>query len=289
MKRKIGKVGLSSLIVTLPNAFVRRNKLTKGDEIDIIDKGNSLVLSSSEKSQINTEEVTINISGFDSTLIWRYVLGAYNNGHQTIKIVYDSEKIEAKGRLKNKNFIELDSLVKEICSALIGMEVISKNNNQILLKEVASKNDNEFFNTIRRIIYLLKQMVSDVKNGKELLQEQDSTINRLCSYCTRILSMNEKYRHKGYMLLIHELEKLGDGIKELENHDKKLGDLIKANLDIINASYTFIENKSSKEFYLNCDKLKESGLNDPALTAIRETFREIGQILIENKLKLSLD
>jgi hypothetical protein len=203
---------------------------------------------------------------------------------------FNSEKISAKGRMKDKGFIELDPLIKEICSALIGMEVISKKDNQVVLQELASKNDNEFFNTIRRIIYLLKQMISDLSAGKAALEEQDTVINRLCNYTTRIISMNEKFWHKGYALLIHELEKLGDSIKELQNNDKKLKDMLGANLDIINLCHnSYMDNKTSKEFYLNCDKLIEAYPDDQTIIQIRETFRALGQIMIENKFKLSSD
>ena len=161
MKRKIGKVGLSSLIITLPNRFVKRNNLKKGDEIDIQDNGHKLTVRA-KVSQESANEAFIDISNLDTTLIWRYILAAYKNGHSIIKIKYDNTKITTKGRLKRSNieFIDINDLMKDISNLLIGMEIISNSSDLIVLKEIAVISDKEFVSSLRRIIYILKNMIT---------------------------------------------------------------------------------------------------------------------------------
>ena len=45
MRRKIIKQGHNTLTITLPSKWVRANKVVPTDEIDVVEKGNKLIIS----------------------------------------------------------------------------------------------------------------------------------------------------------------------------------------------------------------------------------------------------
>ena len=51
MKRKIIKQGHNTLTITLPNKWAQRLNLKAGDEVDLVEKENSILINSEEKAK----------------------------------------------------------------------------------------------------------------------------------------------------------------------------------------------------------------------------------------------
>src|SRR3989338_5327977 len=90
MKRKIIKQGHSTLTITLPTKWAQKLNLKAGDEIDLIEKDNSILINGQENGK--EKKAVIDISNFTMPLIWRFIQGAYRSGYTEIKIIFDPDK-----------------------------------------------------------------------------------------------------------------------------------------------------------------------------------------------------
>lgn len=70
MKRKVIRMGDSTSLISLPKNWINLNSINKGDEIEIKEIGNNLLIKG-KQSQLPK---TINLNNItDKDLIWRYI------------------------------------------------------------------------------------------------------------------------------------------------------------------------------------------------------------------------
>lgn len=167
MKRKLVQHGLSSLITTLPSKWVDDNNLKRGDEIDVIEKGDSLIISASP----NKIKKSLSLDMNNKKFLKRYINSAYISGFDEIEIQI-SNSFSIKG-------------IKEAVSELIGYEIVDQSSKKILVQILSNENDN-IDNVVRRIFHLLstisKQLFSD---DIAEIEELDSLVNKLRFFCSR--------------------------------------------------------------------------------------------------------
>ena len=87
--RKLIKFGNSSHIISLPNNWVKKNKLKKGDLIYLEENGNNELVLNSEikKERIEPKEIVIDLANKDNDEIKREIHSAYINNFNTINLV----------------------------------------------------------------------------------------------------------------------------------------------------------------------------------------------------------
>ena len=90
MKRRIIKQGHNTLTITLPSKWVKKLNLKPGNEININEKENSLIINAQEN--IKEKSTTIDINDFTVPLLWRYFQSAYRSGCDEIKVLFNSNK-----------------------------------------------------------------------------------------------------------------------------------------------------------------------------------------------------
>jgi len=83
MKRKIIKQGHNTLTMTLPSEWVKKLNLKAGDEIDLNEKGGSLMVNGKQNNE--NKSTTIDITGFTG---FRCFGGSFNQhiGKATTKL-----------------------------------------------------------------------------------------------------------------------------------------------------------------------------------------------------------
>ena len=89
--RKLIKFGNSSHIISLPNSWVRKNKLKKGALIYFEENGNGEIVLTPElkKEENKISEITINITNKPIQTIEREIMNGYINNYDTLNIVGD--------------------------------------------------------------------------------------------------------------------------------------------------------------------------------------------------------
>lgn len=178
MKRRIIKQGHNTLTLTLPADWVKKLNLKSGDEIDILEKENALILNTSCNHKEKFCE--IDIRGFSVPLLWRYIQSAYRSGCDEIRILFDSsideytdayhyyttqfeysklgEKIPPKPAI---------AMLQDIMNRFIGVDIMESGKGYCVIRELAEVSTKQFEQSLRRIFLVILQLFDIVINAIE--------------------------------------------------------------------------------------------------------------------------
>ena len=145
MKRKIFKLGATTLVTSLPSKWVKQHNLKPGDELLSFEKEKSIIFSIIKDSEI--KEVEIDIKELNQELIREYLTGAYIRGYEQIKISFE----------KQESLV----FVQETINSLIGLAIIEQGNSFCIAGEITETTDTQFENIFRRIFLLTVSMAED--------------------------------------------------------------------------------------------------------------------------------
>lgn len=215
-----------TMVVSLPAEWVKKYGLKKGEEIDLEEAEERIILTS--KKSIFQDKITIDITPLNYSLIWRYIFAAYIKGANEIKICYKNEE-QKKTALK-------------AIDTLIGFALINEGEDYLVIKDV-SGDATEFDNILRRVFLMLSSLkqegIDAIKgNDKALLlelKEKDYKINYAINFCLRYLNKKGYPNHKKAYILystLRSLEFLGDEYSEL--FKKIVQDKLKIGKEFIN-------------------------------------------------------
>lgn len=272
MIRRVIKQGHSTLTITLPTKWVKMFGIKPGDELDIIEHNKSLVLNTLRDREIG--EVSVDVRGLSIPLLWRVIISSYRAGYDSIKIEFDEDNKNHKGLYSafSYNTIEYLSTNKEhlvklspieaiqaLVNRLIGVEIIDQKRNSCIIKEMGDTSYREFDNSLRRIFLLIKDMLSQIKEGIDgdktglkSIHIVDTNLDRFEDFCLRVLNK------KGYIdfnktpvmfSIVFLLEMIGDDYKEvsicllsMKCVNKSLAKIFDSQVEIFNGLYELFYN-----------------------------------------------
>jgi phosphate uptake regulator len=307
MRRKIIKQGHNTLTITLPSDWAKKLDLNAGDELDLIEKESSLILSPDKAK--NDISCTIDIKDFTVPMLWRYFQGAYRSGANEIKIVFDpskrayddayhfyttqfdysklGEKISSKPAL---------AMIQGVVDRFIGMGVIETGRDYCLIKEMGESTMKEFDSSFRRIFLVILQLfdrtieaierneIKDVNLCKEI-HTMDLNVDRLVDYCGRILNKNAyTFSESKKMLLwsiLFQLELIGDEFKYIGKHIVLSKKSIKEVLQLIRNSKEYFD--MYYKFFYNFDRQQAVKLGKSDVDVYSQHFKEKGKLQGESR------
>jgi len=210
MRRKLIQHGLSSLTVSLPRDWVKENNLKKGEEIELEESNNKLIVS----TQKHYEHKKIEIDVSNAQPMIRKIIGAtFKSGYDEIKIRFNT-------------FEELKAVQDLIREQFLGFEIINQTKDNIIIKNVTQTSFEEFNNVLRRFFFVLNNMASEVYNAvakddfkwlKNItLMKTES--DKYADYCRRGINMEFETEFKKLAPLytiVEQLEKVVDRYKDL--------------------------------------------------------------------------
>lgn len=176
MKRKVAQVGPSTLMVSLPIKWVRERGIKKGDEMEVVEQGNTLLLGTSFHHP--SKEMTVVIPSI-SDYLTRFITAPYVKGYDTIIIKYNDKKVY-------DNVLDTSKL-------LMGFEIVENTSHSCTLTNVSTTLQERF------PLLLTRLFVTTMNFGRELgerlpkkidvhgLLEYENTINRLSLFCRRVI------------------------------------------------------------------------------------------------------
>jgi len=241
MKRKVISIAGKTFVVSLPNAWVKKNNIQKGDELEITDKENKLI--------IDTEKYSKSVDLTKSqTFDKRYISDMYKRGYDEIKIKYEDTNIL-------KEIKKMESL---------GYQIIDQSLNSCIIKYIREESD-DFDNTLRKAFRLCKEMGEQIseyfkeeKIDLEQIREFESLNNKLTDECLRQLNKKGyKEGHKTTFLytITREIETIADIFKYIIDDIKEIKELPnKKIISYYNESFNFF--KTFYELFYNFDKNK---------------------------------
>jgi phosphate uptake regulator len=184
MKRKVINISGNTMMVTLPSKWVAKLGIKKGDELDIEEKENDLVVSTDAARPTKKKEYSVDIKNHIRTG-GRYIVGLYRLGYDTMVIHYEDSDY-------------LGKIPKEISENTIGMEIISQKKNSCVIKNLSVTKEQGLEDMIKRIWFLLLDMAKDIrealdKDDRETLKTiylREKNVNKFSNYILRIIMQN---------------------------------------------------------------------------------------------------
>jgi phosphate uptake regulator len=217
MKRKVIQIAESTQLVSLPRQWAKAHNIKRGDEIDVQEDGNRVIISAESAPTVDSAELNISKLG---AMIPRSVSAMYKRGVDSLKLDYDNPE-----------------LVQMVHAALakdtVSFEILEQGDKSCVIKHVAG-NPTEFESVLRRVFLLLNTMSEECntafrKENYALLNNLaflEDANNRFTTACMRYLNkigVPEGFNKVGPLYhLVEELEQLADQYKYICQHYSKL-------------------------------------------------------------------
>ena len=283
MKRKLNRVGQSTLTISIPKEWADRNNLKKGDEVDVDStRGDILTISSKNRA---TKTIAVNVPP-DKEIIFRFLKLGFNRGANEIKLMF-KDKICA-------DFIE------ENMPRFIGLELIEKTDSYCIVRRIADIKEGEFDKVLKKLFFLVSSMGSEIcqnfenkkTNDISHILEMETTVNKLYIFCQRyIYSTGWKFFKNPilYYNLVARLENMADYFCLIAKYYSK-----SKSVKISKSSFRFSKDvldylDSMQKYYYNfsLDSFKETfytyyKLLDRGTKLYRSTYRE--ELLLVGRL-----
>lgn len=195
MKRKVNRVGVNTLTVSLPSKWAKENLVSVGDEVGIEIKEREMIITSDGKKRLNA--VSLDVNNFNNVIINKFLMELYRQGVDRITLNFKDNKFY--DYKSDKSYLFDKYILDQVNKRFIGLEVISKTKNKIVLQNLIPSDRHEKINTIKnRIYFLTKDFLEEFIDsmGKNFSQFHDKTydlhdnIARFYSYYIRLLNIS---------------------------------------------------------------------------------------------------
>jgi len=207
MKRKIVKHGPSSLTISLPAKWVKKQHITAGDELELEEEGSSLRILSKPKIP---KELEINLDLSDSgVMLSRAIVAIYKAGFDKANITYNATK-------------ELETIQNTIDRSCHAFEIMNIKKHVVEIKAISQLDHSEFNNILRKsahAIEIISQEVLDTMKSEDYdslpeLILKDRLVDRHTDFCRRLLNQGYDVRpkKKGPLYTIIEQTEIGSDI-----------------------------------------------------------------------------
>ncbi len=212
MRRKVFKLGKSTLVVSLPAKWVKKYEIKPNDELNVVEKERSITLSTDKEYSDNVVE--IDIKGLSKKLTRLYIIAAYVRGYDRIKIIFEEQE--------NMFFAQ------QVIDSLIGLAIIEQGKKYCVAGEVSVTTDKQFDNIFRRIFLLIISIAEDTltalqqedKESLSSIERRDVDVDKFTNFCLRILNKKgyKEFEKTAIMFdVIQELEELSDNYEGMAN------------------------------------------------------------------------
>ena len=221
MKRKVIQIANSTHLVSLPRKWALANNIVKGQEVDVVEEGDSVIISTERKPKPSS--ITLSFQEFDEKVLKWTISSAYKSGYDEIEVVF--------------NDLRTIPVIEEIITTfLIGFVVIEQSDNRCVLRAVTKIAKTEFDSTLRRAFRIALTMArgmetifrekKDYSSLKNLIA-LERTNNQLVNFCERMINKfgapDQKKTAQMY-LIPWNLEKVCDIYKYICRHLSRIDD-----------------------------------------------------------------
>ena len=138
VKRKVARIGPSTLMISLPSKWCKHFNIQKGAELDVEEQGSEIKIRVNENKSLL--ETTVDISNL-----------GYRTGKWTLGIPFTAgyDLINVNHEENQKDFI--NSIIRE---EFIGFIISEQNDNKTVFKKVTMESEEEFDALLRRVFLL---------------------------------------------------------------------------------------------------------------------------------------
>jgi len=208
MKRKVVKQGPATLMISLPSKWVKEHGINQGDEVDLIEKREGLLISTQSVAEGQFCEIELKDIK-QPRQISRPIFIQFRKGYDVMKIKFDDKSI-------------LDN-IRRYLDVMMGFEIIEQGSNYCVIKNVAKIDSSEFKGLFRRYFLVTLRMADESidfikKKDFDALKDTallENTQNKLYATCSRMVnkSVFSRDRATAMFLLLQRMEDIGDDYK----------------------------------------------------------------------------
>ncbi|MBT4539916.1 AbrB/MazE/SpoVT family DNA-binding domain-containing protein [Candidatus Woesearchaeota archaeon] len=179
MKRKLIKQGGGGgLTLYLPKKWVDKNHLMGGDEVNVEEENNRIVIDTEAKQKHVKQE--IEIKEHSSEFISRIITNSYKKGVDELKIIFNTKP-------------PLDTVNKTLSALTIGYEVTDVGNNYCTISSFSLEDEEKIETVIRKCFFLIKDIQTTIQEDIKLkkfrnldnIKSMNKNIRRLINYAIR--------------------------------------------------------------------------------------------------------
>lgn len=210
MKRSVILMGGKTYVLSLPSQWIKKYRIQKGEELDIEEKDNSIIVRTERHPAGKELEVDFSVL---QQMLSRGVGAIYKAGYSRAKIAFHGKE-------------QLQKIEESLQRTLVGFEITKQAENYVLIESLTEVMVQEFPNSLKRIFYSLELMNQDLvqalsSKDKALLKkviDKDGQINRLADFCRRVINTGEtQLLDKPHSLyyIVEQLERIGDLYKKI--------------------------------------------------------------------------
>jgi phosphate uptake regulator len=179
--RKLISFGKGSFVVSVPKSWTNKNKLKKGDVLNLEETQEGLMLSSGAVSG-NKEESKITITATDKEIgrIKMEIVSAYLNNYDLIEIISK----DLKNKIKD---------IRQLLMDLPGLEILEQTSTRLVVKFLIHIKEISVNSMIRRMDIITRSMIEDTMkciDGEceaDSIHQRDSDVNRLHFLAFRVI------------------------------------------------------------------------------------------------------
>lgn len=207
MKRKVILHGPSTLSISLPFTWVKKNNIQKGDYVDLSSNNNVLFITPDNIiKEIQTKAVSVRGLNEQSSL--DLIKSLYKKGFDELKIEYE-----------NSEFVNI--LHKYMNMNLLGFEIVKQTKEEIVVRAISEYNYEEFENLFKKLFSItteyLNKILEIIESGtveglNNYLLHQVS-INRISNLCQRIVLKDKKQDTLLYSIIL-SINRIGDVLSD---------------------------------------------------------------------------
>jgi phosphate uptake regulator len=197
MRRKVVQIAGFTKVISLPSTWAKAHNLNKGDELEIREDGQNLVISSEKEAQPSLARIDLTKT---DRFLRRFIDVYYRLGYDELEIV-----------LSDDYFISL--IQREVSERLLGFEIVEQKKGFCRIKSISTGVEEEFDIILKRIFMML---MTTSREGLELLRQKnydrlDSLIkleeinNKFTNFCQRHLNKHGNIDHKKATILYYTI------------------------------------------------------------------------------------
>lgn len=208
MKRKAIQLANQTIVISLPSKWVKQQGIKKGDEIDITEEDEKLIIRGSTHSDIKT--FVLDIKDYSQTILCRQLRTLYRKGYDKLTLRFRSPT--------QLNIIE------DTIKNLIGFEIVEQSKEECVIEDIAESQTKDIDKLIKRVIMLMMSMCEELQDDTRALDLErlnsiiltDKQINKFIDYIIRLINKNvipKPIKRELLYFLALQLEVVGDRCK----------------------------------------------------------------------------
>ncbi len=202
MKRKIARIGPSTLMVSLPSKWCKENNIQKGKEIEVSYGENQSLIIGSSQPEKKLKEITLDLSRF-KYYPRHLIAAAYKTGYDQIMVKYSSEKEKR----------DVENLLTYTC---LGYSILEETKDTFIIKDLAEIDEKDFDPVLRKLFFLSVEVANNAlefaKTGnRDKLNELISnrrTAHKHTDFCRRIINKNLPIGYDYPAIIFYLLEQM---------------------------------------------------------------------------------